>query len=88
LIRSDRASPEKRHHDQPPIGELIVADNGIAVIRPLALAAKPLEEVRRLDGSVQHAAGRIEPSALLREDRRPRVHDLDDVIGSDGERVV
>ncbi len=79
---------EDRHHDQPPVGELIVAHHGVAVVAALAGAAEPLEHVVRLHGTVEHLARGVVHRALLREDRHARVHDLHDVVGPHGQRVV
>jgi hypothetical protein len=88
LIRSNGTSPEEGHHDQPALGDLIVSDYGVAVVRCLALPAEAAKEIGGLDRTVENLPGDIELPALLREDRGARVHDLDDVIGADGEGVV
>jgi hypothetical protein len=88
LIWPHRATPEERHHDEPAIRDLVVARHRIAVVGRLALAAEALEEVRGRHGTVHDAPGRVELLALLREDCRLAVHDLNDVIGPDGKRVV
>jgi hypothetical protein len=79
---------EDRHHDQPAIGELVVAHHGVTVVAGLAPAAESLEHVARLARTIEHEPGRVELLALLREDRHARVDDLHDVIGSDRQRVV
>src|SRR5262249_27001232 len=48
LIRAGRSSPEDRHDDQPPIRQLIVADDGITVVARFARAAESPEHVVRV----------------------------------------
>ena len=88
LIGPRRTTPEERHHDEPAIGNLVVAHDRVAVVRRLALPAEALEEVRGWHRTVEHAPSRVELPALLREDGGLGVDDLHDVIGPDGERVV
>jgi hypothetical protein len=46
-VRPDRTAPEDRHHDEPAVGELVVADDGIAVVAGFARPAETLEDVVR-----------------------------------------
>jgi hypothetical protein len=84
LIWPDGSAPKNRHHHQPSISELIIANDGVAVIRGLARAAEAFEDRVSRDGTVQDLARRLEPLAFLREDRHPCIDDLEDVIFSDG----
>ncbi len=79
---------EDRHDDQPPIGELVVAHDGVAVVALVARTTEASKDVARLDRAIQHAPRGVEARALLRVDRHARVHELHDVIGPDGERIV
>lgn len=88
LIRPLGAAPENRHHDQPAIGELVIANDGVSVIRRLARAPETSEDGIGGDGTVQNLASRFELFAFLRKDRHPRIDDLEDVIQADGEAVI
>ena len=81
-------APEDRHDDQPAIGKLVVAHDRVAVVARLARSAESLEHRVVRHGSVQHLAGRVELLPSFREDRKPRVDRLHDVVGADGETVV
>jgi hypothetical protein len=88
LIRTFGSSPESGHNYQPAICQLIVANNGVAVVGGFARAAKALED--RVGGyrTVNRFPGLFEKLPLLREDRQPGVNDLEDVIFTDGQAVV
>src|SRR4029450_14142367 len=47
-------APEDWHHDQPATGQLVVADDGVAVVARFAHAAEPLEHVVGRNGTVKH----------------------------------
>src|SRR5262249_51224264 len=81
LIGTDGAATENRHHDQPAIGKLIVADDGVAVIIGFACAPEILEH-----GVCRYRA--VESFALFREDRHSRVDDLENMVRPDCEAVV
>ena len=68
--------------------ELIVADDGVAVVARFARAAEAAKHVVGVHRAIQHAPRVLVSGAPLRKDRHPRIHDLDDVIGADRERIV
>ena len=88
LIRPRRSPREDRHDDQPAIGQLVVADDGVTVVARLAWAGESLEDVVRGHRSIKHPAGGVEHRTLLREGRHARIHGLHDVIGPHGKAVV
>src|SRR5436309_5265836 len=81
LIRPLPTARKDRHHDQPAIGQLIVAHDGITVVVRFARAAEALEQGVRRDGTV-------DDFAVLPKDRHAGIDDLEDVVASHGERVV
>jgi len=81
LIRALVAAREYRHHDEPAIRQLIVADYGVAIVVRFARAAEALEQDVRRDRAVDDLA-------VLPEDRHSCVDDLEDVVPSHGKRVV
>ena len=83
-----RQSRKDRHDDQPAIGKLVVPRDGVAVVVRFARAAKSSKDIVRRDGAIENLSRGVELLALLREDRRSRIHDLHDVIGPDGDGVV
>jgi len=62
LVGSLGATTEHRHHDQPALSELIVSNDGIAVVTHFARATKSAEQDVGGHGAVQGLA-------LLREHR-------------------
>jgi hypothetical protein len=85
LVRSRWTTSKDRHNDEPTPGQLIVANNSVAIVPGLALAAESGEHGPGHHWTIQNFARRIEAFALLREDGHARVNYLDDVIGSDCE---
>jgi hypothetical protein len=81
LIRTLLTACENRHHDEPAVGQLIVAHDGIAVVVRFTGAAEALEQ--RVGGD-----GAVDDLAILPEDRHAGVDDLDDVVAADGKGVV
>src|SRR4029434_9866284 len=82
LIRSRRAATKDRHDDQPAIGELIVANDGITIVGGLASAAESFEDRIRSHRAIDNLAGRLELFALLRKDGDARVDDLKDMVAT------
>ena len=78
---------EDGHDDQPAIGQLVVADDGVAVV-DLPGVSEALEKIVGRNGAVEHLSGRIEARALLGEDRHSRVDDLDDMVRPDRQGVI
>ena len=78
--RPGHRATEDRHDHQPPLGELVVADHGVAVGAAAAHIAVAGEQRVRADGPEERAAGRVELRALLGEDGELRVDDLEDVV--------
>ncbi len=81
LIRTLLTACENRHHDEPAVGQLIVADDGVAVVVRFTGTAEALEQRVGRDGAVDDLA-------ILPEDRHAGVDDLEDVVTSHGQRVV
>src|SRR5206468_10488954 len=81
LIGTLGTTNEDRHDDEPAIGELIVAHDGVPIVVRLAGAAEALEQHIRRNGAV-------DDPAVLAENRHARVHNLEHVISAHGERVV
>ena len=52
LVGPAGGASEDRHDDEPAVGELIVADDGVAVIHRLAHAPKAPEDVVRRDRAI------------------------------------
>src|SRR5439155_13995906 len=88
LIAIEHGAAEDRHHDEPAIRELVIADNSVAIGARFADTAESSEQRVAADRTVQRLARRVVARALLREDRQLRVDDLHDVVWTDGERVV
>ena len=84
----DYRAPEDRHDDEPPLGQLVVADHGIAVGAAAADLTVAGEQRVSTHGPEERASGRVELRALLREDGELRVDDLEDVVRPHGEAVV
>ena len=80
--------PEDRHHDQPALRELIVADHGVAVVARFTDAPEAGEHLVRGDGPVEDLPRGLVARALLRKHGQARVDDVDDVIGTDGDAGV
>src|SRR4029434_9361662 len=88
LIRMRTDAAEDRHHDQPSIGELVVAHDGVAVVGRLARAGEAGKHGVVGHGAGEHRARRAVLLPLLGEDRHARIHRLHDVVGADREAVV
>jgi hypothetical protein len=88
LVRPNRTSPEDRHHDEPPIGELVVTNDRVSVVGGLTRAAEALENRVGRNRTVQDSAGYAKTLALLCVDCYPGVDRLHDVVGPDCEAVV
>jgi hypothetical protein len=67
---------------------LIVANHGVTVIRILTRAAEAFEYGVGRDWTIKDFARGSEPLSFLGENRHSRIDDLEDVIFSDGERVI
>ena len=81
-------SRKHRHHDEPSVGKLIVANHGVAAVSRVAHTAKTLEDRVRRHGSVNHCSGLVVLLAFLRVHRDTRVHDLKDVVWADCQAAV
>jgi hypothetical protein len=88
LIGPLRAAPEDRHHYQPAISKLIIANYRVAIVGGLARAAEASKKRIGRDRPVQGLARCSEPLSFLGEDRHPRIDDLEDVVQADGESVI
>jgi len=88
LVRSRRAPPKGRHYYQPASGQLIVANDCVAVVRGFASAAESFEDRIRSHRAIHNFAGPFELLALLRKNRHAGVDDLKDVIAPYRETVV
>src|SRR5262249_9764708 len=88
LIGSRCPAAKDRHHDQPTLGQLIVANHGIPGIGVFASAAQDVKEGSRLHPAVTDFAGAGKFLSFLGIDRHAGVDDLKNVVGSDGKTVV
>jgi len=88
LIGTHFGAPENRHHDQPPIRDLVIADDGVPVVSRFASAAESFEDGVGRHRAVENLAAGLVLFSLLRKNREARVDHLDDVVWPDGETVV
>jgi hypothetical protein len=88
LIRSHRAAAKYRHYNQPTSSQLIITNDGVAIVARFALTSESRKERLGDDGPIQNLSGLMEASALFRVDRDSRVYSLDDVVGTDSQAVV
>jgi hypothetical protein len=79
LIFPRGKTPENRHNNQPSVGELVIAHDGVSVV-DLPNISKTFEYVICYDRAIEHHSGRVKARPLFCEDRHPGVHDLDYVI--------
>src|SRR5258707_5300617 len=88
LVGANSSAPERRHHDEPAIGKLVITNDGVTIVSRLARATEALENRVSRDWPVQNFAGLSVLLPLPCEDRHPRIDDLKDVVRSNRETVV
>ena len=82
-LRIVRRPREDRNHDQPAIGQLVVAHHGVAVVAHAAANAEAGEDGVVGHGAIEQLAGGVVLLALLGEDGHVAVQDLEDMVGAD-----
>jgi hypothetical protein len=88
LIRSYGTAAKDRHHNQPASGQLIIANDSVAIVARFALASESGKDGVGDDGPIQNFSGSVETPAFLGVDRYARVYGLEDVIRTDSQAVV
>ena len=88
LVRTLSAASERRHHDKPAVGQLIIADDGVAIVDRFAGAAEALEESVGRNRTVKRLAGGIELLAFLGKDGHSRIDDLKYMVRPDRQAVI
>ena len=88
FVLSHGNAGEDGHHNEPAIGQLVVARHSIAGVAVLARSAEIAKHIAGFDGPIEHGAGGWVSSPLLAEDRHARVHHLHDMIEAHRERIV
>src|SRR5271157_4186649 len=81
-------SREDRNHDQPPVGQLVVAHYGVAVVARAAANAKAGKNGAVGHGAVEQLAGRGVLLTLLGEHGNVAIKNLEYMVGTDGQADI